>query len=90
MLLRVRRARLEKGMTLAQVSKKIGIAAQALSRVENGRAQPWPALRERLSTLYNVPDEVLFWDIDAAYEHLKKVAGKSISEIVKLEGGDEG
>ncbi len=75
MLLRVRRARLELGQGLRQVAAAVRIAPQALSRIENGREVPWPAIRQRLSRFYRIPEAELFFDIDAAQDSLHGIAG---------------
>lgn len=79
MLLRIRRTRLEAGQDLAEVATHVGIAAQALSRIEHGREVPWPAVRARLAAHYGVPADELFADIDAAQAHLRSIAGRGKS-----------
>ena len=76
MLLTVKRARLEAGLTVKEVGAKVGLAAQALSRVENGKEHPWPALRKRLADLYCIREDVLFADVDEARAFLKSLAGE--------------
>jgi transcriptional regulator with XRE-family HTH domain len=61
---------------MTDVARRIGIAPQALSRVENGREVPWPALRKKLSLLYDIPESELFADIDDGQRHLRQIAGR--------------
>ncbi len=72
MLLRMKRARLEAGLTQREVGERAGIAAQSIGRMEGGRELPWPAARARLSNLYGVPEDELFWDIDEAQRFLRR------------------
>lgn len=76
MLLRVRRERLERSMTIRQVCDQCTVSESVLSNVENGRMIPYDKLRKRLSKFYGVPEGELFLDVDAAQRYLAQVAGK--------------
>ena len=76
MLVKIRRKRLERGLTLSAAAKRAGVAAQVLAQVERGRQRPWPALRRRLAEMYGVPEGELFEDIDSAENYLRRLAGE--------------
>jgi transcriptional regulator with XRE-family HTH domain len=76
MLLKTRRLRLERGMSLKSAARLVGVPAPTLSGVETGRVVPWPGLRTKLADLYRVPEAELFVDIDAAQAFLRQTAGE--------------
>jgi len=77
MLLRVKRERLERSMTLHQVADQAKVSESTLGQVESGRFVPYPAIRKKLAAFYGVPEGALFKDVDEAQRYLAKVAGKS-------------
>ncbi len=81
MLLRVKRERLERTMTIIQVADQAKVSRATLSQVEAGRFIPYPLLRKKLSAFYGVPEATLFLDIDSAQRYLEKIAGKPKVEI---------
>ncbi len=76
MLLKVRKLRLQRGLSLSEVAASVGIASQALSAVEAGRQLAWPALRRRLVQFYGVGEDELFHDVDRAQRLLRELAGE--------------
>ena len=76
MLVKIRRMRLERGLTTGAAAERVGVSAQVLGQVETARLRPWPALRAKLSDLYGVPEAELFADLDAAHGYLRRLAGE--------------
>lgn len=52
--------RRQKGMSQAELGRRLGVHPSNLSRVERGFQRPWPKLRRELAQLFEVPEEVLF------------------------------
>jgi transcriptional regulator with XRE-family HTH domain len=80
MLLSIKRQRLERGLAQKEAASRVGLSPQALSRIESGQMIPWPALRRRLARLYDVPENVLWHDVDDAQRYLREKAGETPCE----------
>ncbi|MFD8967720.1 helix-turn-helix domain-containing protein [Streptomyces sp. NPDC059568] len=52
--LAIRRKRIEDGMTLRDLSAKVGMGIDALSLIERGKRQPRPATLKRIANGLNV------------------------------------
>ena len=76
MLLRLRRERLERGLSIPTVARQAKVSKVTLQLVETGITVPYPAMRKKLAEYYGVKEHVLFRDIDAAQRYLREVAGK--------------
>jgi transcriptional regulator with XRE-family HTH domain len=50
----------KRGKTQRGFAGEVNISPGTLSQVLNGRAQPWPALRRRVSEALGVPESDLF------------------------------
>jgi transcriptional regulator with XRE-family HTH domain len=58
-LLKVRAARLNRGLTQQDVAIFLRMPVAELSRIENGRERAFPAYRERLAKFFQLgPDEL--------------------------------
>jgi transcriptional regulator with XRE-family HTH domain len=67
-MLNIRSEREKKGWTLAEVSKRTGIAAPDLSRLEQGKIPAYPSWRRRLSRLFQQPADLLFAPVEGKGE----------------------
>lgn len=76
LLLRVRRERLERGLTLEEVADQAGVSKSTLRQVETGKFVPYLRIRKHLAQYYKVKESELFKDIDSAQRFLAKVAGR--------------
>ena len=56
----VRNSRLAKGWTQTQLAEVAGTPRSAVSAVETGKHQPWPAIAQRLSDALGIPIKKLF------------------------------
>lgn len=51
----LREARKKSGFTLRELSEKVGVTAQALSRYENGMRSPKTAIAKKIGAVLNIP-----------------------------------
>ncbi|MGI8830856.1 MAG: helix-turn-helix transcriptional regulator [Candidatus Limnocylindria bacterium] len=49
-----------RGLTGAELARRIGVHRSWVSRIERGRAEPWPAFRARAAAVLGVDEELLF------------------------------
>ena len=66
---RIRRRRLDQGMTLRGLAERIGMTAGYLSRVENQRVTPSLDALQAIATALGVP---MFWFLDS---HARRAGG---------------
>ncbi len=55
----------QRRVPLTELSPKVGCNPHSLSRIINGYATPWPALRRRVAEVLDLPEAALFRDVDA-------------------------
>ncbi len=61
----------QRRMTIRALAAEVGVNANTLGRVLNGRADPWPALRKKVALALGMPETALFHDPeDLAVERL--------------------
>lgn len=53
-------ARVNAGLTQAEVAEKMGLSKQTIVNWENGRVIPKPAQMEMLGRIYNMPLDFIF------------------------------
>ena len=53
-------ARVNAGLTQAEVAEKMGLSKQTIVNWENGRVVPKPAQMEMLGRIYNMPLDFIF------------------------------
>lgn len=95
--LKLRKARMDRGLKAKDVAEKIGITSSSLSDMEHDRSKPSYTNLGKLSKLYNIPiayfvseEETLGMLIDSkinqlnlSYEEKEKIADKLI-DLYKL------
>ncbi|MGV8122278.1 MAG: helix-turn-helix domain-containing protein [Candidatus Xenobiia bacterium LiM19] len=55
--------RLKKGWSQKELARRAGIDAPLLSRLETGIMKPYPRWRKKLATALEVPEEILFLEV---------------------------
>lgn len=60
---RLRVVRKALGISQAEFSRRLGIDASAVCRIELGEARPWPKFRRDAAAVLEVPEHVLFGDL---------------------------
>lgn len=63
-MLQLRVERLRRDWTQTKLSALTGIAQSDLSAIENGRRHPGAGWRQRLASVFGLPEEVLFREAD--------------------------
>ena len=58
--LRMKAARVLRGLTQMQLAEQIGLKEIEISRLETGRARPAPDLRRRIATILQKPTYEIF------------------------------
>ena len=59
---RLREVRRAVGVSQAELSRRTGLDASIISRVERAEIRPWPKLRREVSAALGVPEALLFGD----------------------------
>ena len=65
-VLKLRKARKEKGWSLTDVTVKTGIPEPTLSALEGGKLHPYPGYKRRLAKALGIPEGDLFQEVDDA------------------------
>ncbi len=76
---KLRRLRLNNGLTQEDVGRQIGVTDKAISRYENDQAEPDLQLFRKIATLYNVDPNYLlnFYSMGDRPEHMEIRHGES-------------
>ncbi len=64
MQITLKAARVNKGMTQAEASAKLGVSVATLQQYENGRTFPDVPIIKRIEDTYEVPYSDILWCID--------------------------
>jgi transcriptional regulator with XRE-family HTH domain len=76
MMLKVKARRIERMLTLEELSSMTDLTVRIIRQVEAGRLNPPPLVRIRLAKALDADRNDLFTDIDKAHDYLmNKVAG---------------
>ncbi|MHC9542459.1 MAG: helix-turn-helix domain-containing protein [Vulcanimicrobiota bacterium] len=59
-MIRMRKERLLKEWTLAEVGRRVKLDPSNLSAIENGRLKPWKKITKKLEKLFRLKAEELF------------------------------
>lgn len=54
-----------RGLTGAELARRLRVHRSWVSRIERGRAEPWPAFRRRAAEVLGVDEQLLFGGEDA-------------------------
>lgn len=65
-MLKLRKARKEKGWSLTDITVKTGIPEPTLSALEGGKLHPYPGYKRRLAKALGIPEGDLFQEVDDA------------------------
>ena len=63
-LLKLRKARQERGWSLTTVTMKTGIPEPTLSGLESGKVHPYPGYKRRLAKALGIPKDELFEKVE--------------------------
>lgn len=77
--------RKENGLTQADLSKKLGITVQAISKWENGKSLPDPSIMLELCELLNINVNELLTGRRLDMENYKEMAEKNLVELTRQE-----
>ncbi len=77
--------RKENGLTQADLSKKLGITVQAISKWENGKSLPDPSIMLELCELLNINVNELLTGRRLDMENYKEMAEKNLMELTRQE-----
>ena len=86
MMLRCREARIVAGLSIEQVASLIKMHPQTLKLAELGMRMPSQKLRDRLSDVMRIPENILFWDWDQTYKFMLKRGGGLLRAIPEYRG----
>ncbi len=56
----LRTIRLARGLSGAELGRRIGVSRFVVSHIEHGRIAPWPAFRRRAAAVLGVDEALLF------------------------------
>lgn len=85
-MLRMREARVLCELSIEQVASLVRIHKQTIKMAELGIQAPSPKMRERLATLYGIPENILFWEWDEVHRMLLEKGGGLQEAIPEYEG----
>lgn len=80
---RIRQARILCQLSIQRAGELADVSPQAVKDAELGRLAPYPAMRERLSKLYNIREKILFEDLDNWRASLEDFGGDLIKVLPK-------
>ena len=55
--------RKDRGMTQADLARRLGLSPSSVSAVENQHTRPWPRFRRECSKIFGVPESELFPEV---------------------------
>lgn len=58
--MKLKELREQKGLTQAELGRRIKISPACISQVEHGDRRPWPNFRKRVSKVLGVPETEIF------------------------------
>ena len=77
--IKIRKERKEKGMTLEEMAKKIGISAITLQRIETGKTSPSVVVLSDIALILEKPIFSFLEETNPSVKHLKKEEQRTIS-----------